>query len=246
VKIWDAERYARDARFVSDLGAPLVDLLLPQPGERILDVGCGDGALTARIVAAGARVVGIDGSPAFVEAARARGIDAHVGDAQRLTFEAQFDAVFSNAALHWMLDATGVIAGVHRALCPGGRFVAEMGAQGNVAAIATAMIAALEACGLPAPTFPWFFPTADAYRALLEGAGFTVESIESFARPTRLSTGLRPWLETFADPFFTNAPEADRGAAYARAEHFLAPSLRLPDGTWIADYVRLRFVARRS
>ncbi len=144
-----------------------------------------------------------------------------------------------------MHDATGVLDGVYRALRPGGRFVAEMGAQGNVASIATAMIAALEACDVPWQTYPWFFPTADAYRALLERAGFSVDSIASFARPTLLPTGLRAWLETFADPFFTDAPRADRGAVYARAERFLAPSLRLPDGTWIADYVRLRFVARR-
>ncbi len=162
-----------------------------------------------------------------------------------MTFAGEFDAVFSNAALHWMHDATAVLDGVYRALRPGGRFVAEMGAQGNVASIATAMIAALEACGVAWDTFPWFFPTADAYRALLERSGFVVESIESFARPTTLPTGLRAWLETFADPFFTNAPGADRGAVYARAECFLGPSLRLPDGTWIADYVRLRFVARR-
>jgi SAM-dependent methyltransferase len=183
--------------------------------------------------------------PSFVEAARARGIDARLGDAQRLTFASEFDAVFSNAALHWMHDATGVLDGVYRALRPDGRFVAEMGAQGNVASIATAMIAALEACGVPWETYPWFFPTADAYRALLERAGFVVETIGSFARPTILPTGLRAWLETFADPFFTNAPGVDRGAVYTHAERYLRPSLRLNDGTWIADYVRLRFSARR-
>jgi trans-aconitate methyltransferase len=241
VKIWDPGGYERNARFVSDLGAPLVDLLAPQPHESILDIGCGDGALTERIAAAGARVVGVDGSPAFVEAARARGIDARLADAQQLTFEREFDAAFSNAALHWMPDAEAVLAGVYRSLRPGGRFVGEMGAQGNVAAIATAMLAALEACGLPCPPFPWFFPTPDAYRALLERAGFTVDSIAAFARPTPLPTGLRAWLETFADPFFTRAPDADRGAVFARAERYLTPSLQLPDGSWVADYVRLRF-----
>jgi trans-aconitate methyltransferase len=225
---------------------PLVEVLAPQPGERILDIGCGDGALTERIVAAGASVVGVDGSPAFVEAARARGIDARLGDAQRLTFEGEFDSAFSNAALHWMPDATAVIDGVFRALRPGGRFVGEMGAHGNVASIATAMIAALEACDVPFRAFPWFFPTPDAYRALLERAGFSVDTIRSFPRPTPLPTGLRPWLETFAEPFFTSAPAADRGAVFTRAERYLAPSLRLTDGTWIADYVRLRFTAHRA
>ena len=211
-----------------------------------MDIGCGDGALTERIVAAGARVVGIDGSASFVEAAKVRGIDARLGDAQRLSFADEFDAVFTNAALHWMHDATGVIDGVYRALRPGGRFVGEFGAQGNVASIVTAMIAALEACDVPWHSYPWFLPTLDAYRAMLESAGFTVDSIVSFARPTRLPTGLRAWLETFADPFFVDAPHADRDAVFARAERYLAPSLRLPDGTWIADYVRLRFVARKT
>src|SRR5689334_15105089 len=172
---WEAERYAAAAAFVPALGAPVVELLAPQPGERILDLGCGDGVLTEKIAAAGASVVGVDGGPDMVAAARARGLDAHVMDGQRLTFDREFDAVFSNAAIHWMRDQDAVLAGVRRALKPGGRFVAEMGGHNNTAAIMVAFSAVLARRGLDARRYnPWYFPSAAAYRARLEGAGFAV------------------------------------------------------------------------
>src|SRR5512138_2182814 len=138
---WDPERYARNARFVSDLGAPVVELLAPRPGERILDLGCGDGALTEKLVALGCEVIGVDGSAEQVAGARRRGIDARVADGQALDFDGEFDAVFSNAALHWMKRADAVVDGVWRALRPGGRFVAECGGHGCVDEIATALLA---------------------------------------------------------------------------------------------------------
>src|ERR1700704_1482012 len=145
---WKADRYAQHAHFVPALGQPVLDLLKPMPGERILDLGCGDGVLTEKIAAAGASVVGIDASADMVVAAQKRGLDARVADGTRLTFANEFDAVFSNAALHWMKDVPdAVIAGVALALKPGGRFAGEMGGHGCVAAITVALIAVLERHG---------------------------------------------------------------------------------------------------
>lgn len=242
---WSAEGYARNARFVADLAAPVVDLLDPHPGERILDLGCGDGVLTQAVVARGAVVVGADSSAPLVAAARARGIDARLADGQRLDFAGEFDAVFTNAALHWMPDADAVIDGVRRALRPGGRFVGEFGGHGNVAAIATALIAAVNARGVDgAARFPWFFPTAEDYAARLEAHGFQVVAIGLHPRPTPLPTGIEGWLETFAGPFLAGFDDAARAAALNDAIALLAPSLRDPAGGWTADYVRLRFAAR--
>jgi trans-aconitate methyltransferase len=174
---WNSARYAENARFVSDLGQPVLDLLDAQTGERILDLGCGDGALTEKIIAVGARVVAADSSEDMIAAAKRRGLDARIADAYHLGFDSEFDAVFSNAALHWMKrDPEAVIGGVHRALNPGGRFVAEMGGFGNVAAITVALCATLRELGVPNPaaTIPWYFPTAEQYREQLEDAGFAV------------------------------------------------------------------------
>jgi len=145
---WDARKYAEHARFVAELGLPAVELLAPRPGEHILDLGCGDGVLTAQLARTGAAVVGIDSSPELVAAARAAGIDARFMDARQMAFEGEFDAVFSNAALHWVLEPEQVVRGVKRALRPHGRFVGEFGGHGNVAAIRTALAAVLQAHGL--------------------------------------------------------------------------------------------------
>lgn len=243
---WNAESYARNAAFVPAFGAGVLEQLAPQPGERILDVGCGDGTLSARIVDAGARVVGVDSSPEFVAAARARGIDARLADAHELEFLREFDAAFSNAALHWMPGPSRVLDGVWRALVPGGRFVGEMGGMGNVAAIVTAIVATLARHGIDAsPRNPWYFPTATAYRGRLQAAGFEVDHIELFGRQTPLPTGMRNWLEVFANPFFAGIDDAARGPMLDEIAALLAPSLRDNEGNWVADYVRLRFAARK-
>jgi trans-aconitate methyltransferase len=244
---WNATRYAANARFVSDLGQPVLDLLKPQAGERILDLGCGDGALTEKVVAAGAHVVGVDASADMIDAARRRGLDARVMDAYHLTFAREFDAVFSNAALHWMKrDPDAVVQGVRRALKPGGRFAAEMGGHGCVAAITVALCATFEKRGRPNPaaSIPWYFPTVDDYSARLNRAGFQIDYIALIPRPTPLPTGMRGWLETFAIPFTNVLPEADRGGFLDEVTERLRPALCDEQGRWTADYMRLRFLAR--
>lgn len=241
---WDAAGYAAHAPFVPELGAPLVGLLAPQPGERILDIGCGDGTLTLALAEAGATVVGIDASPEMVAAAKARGLDARVADAAALPFVAEFDAAFSNAALHWVPDHDAAVAGMARALKPGGRAVGELGGFGNVAAIATALAAVMGRRGFADSVLPWHFPTAARFAERLAWHGFTVESCALTPRPTPLPTGMSGWLETFAAGIFGRLPPDDRTAARDEAVALLRPALRDEDGNWTADYVRLRFVAR--
>jgi trans-aconitate methyltransferase len=241
---WSAERYAQTAHFVPAFGTPVVELLAPQPGERILDLGCGDGVLTEKIAAAGASVVAVDAAPDMVAAAQARGLDARVVPGQSLAFEREFDAVFSNAALHWMHPQEAVLAGIAHALKPGGRFVAEMGGHNNTAAIQTAFRAVLGRRGIEALGLsPWYFPSAAAYRARLETAGFRVEEIAIIPRPTPLQAGLGPWLDTFCEDFFSPLAGADRAAAKEEMIDLLQPILMDETGLWIADYVRLRFRA---
>ncbi len=241
---WNAETYARNARFVSDLGAPLLEMLAPAAGQRILDLGCGDGALTEKIAASGAEVVGLDASASQVEAAQGRGLEAHVGDATKLGFSNEFDAVFSNAAMHWMKPPEAVVAGIARALKPGGRLVAEFGGAGNVARIETALMQALQRRGFDAAAAnPWYFPGTEAYAALLAGQGFKVDSIALIPRPTPLAAGLAGWLETFSEPF-TGLLEPDRRAEFlAEVTEIVRPELCDAEGNWGADYVRLRLAA---
>jgi trans-aconitate methyltransferase len=242
---WSAERYAATAHFVPAFGAPVVELLDPKPGERILDLGCGDGVLTEKIAALGAKVVAVDAAPDMVAAAKARGLDARVVPGQSLAFDGEFDAVFSNAALHWMRPQEAVLDGVRRALKPGGRFVAEMGGHNNTAAILTAMRAVLARRGIEALSLsPWYFPSAAAYQQKLEAAGFKVEEIAIIPRPTPLEAGLDAWLDAFTEDFFSALRSDDRAAAKQEICELLQPILMDETGLWIADYVRLRFRAR--
>ncbi len=245
---WNPDQYARNARFVSDLGAPVVELLAPQAGERILDLGCGDGVLTAKLATMGCDVVGVDGSVAQVEAAKKLGVEAYTADGEHLDFENEFDAVFSNAALHWMRrNPDAVIGGVWRALRPGGRFVAEMGGHGCVEAIKTALIEALKRRGVDGQTAnPWYFPTVEDYSTRLTNHGFVIHSIALIPRPTPLPGDVTAWLETFAQNFTATLPPAKRPAYLVEVRESLRDQLCDADGKWTADYVRLRFLARKS
>jgi trans-aconitate methyltransferase len=243
---WDPQTYAKHGRFVSDLGSGVVELLAPRRGERILDLGCGDGALTEKLAAAGAEVVAVDASEEQVAAARARGLDARVARGEALPFAAEFDAVFSNAALHWMRDADAVLVSVHRALRPGGRFVAEMGGAGNVAAIRAALGEAVGRRGIDGRDLDLLFlPTAEDYRARLEAHGFAVGTIALFARPTPLPGELSAWLETFAQSFLRALPAEERPRLIQEVSTALRPRLYDPERGWVADYVRLRFAAEQ-
>jgi len=239
---WEAGSYLANASFVPALGSAVFDLLAPRAGERILDLGCGEGSLTEKIASTGAVVVGVDASADFVAAARARGLDVRIGDGEALTFDHEFDAVFSNAAMHWMQRPDRVIEGVGRALKPGGRFVAEFGGHTNVAAVHTALRAVLARRGVEAVS-PWYFPTDVEYRSRLEARGFVVQYIALVPRPTPLPTGMAGWLATFGLPVFRQLPEGERADAAREVEELLRPALCDTAGNWTADYVRLRFAA---
>ena len=243
---WNPDLYQRNARFVPEFGKGVVELLAPQAGERILDVGCGDGELTAALTTFGCEVIGVDGSAAFIDKLRARGLSGEVMDGHDLKFDGEFDAVFSNAALHWMKRPDAVIAGVWRALRPGGRFIGEMGGAGNVSSIVAALEAALARRGVDAKALnPWYFPGVIEYAGRLEASGFVVEHIELFDRPTRLPGHLRDWLDTFGQPYLGGFSPAERKAVVEEISAALAPQMVGPDGVWTTDYVRLRFRARK-
>jgi trans-aconitate methyltransferase len=243
---WDPQQYAAQARFVSDLGLPVVALLAPQAGERILDLGCGDGALTRKLQELGCHVVGVDSSAEMIQAAQALGLDARVMNGHELPFVGAFDAVFTNAALHWMTQPDAVLAGVWRALKPGGRFVGECGGDGNTATVMAALHAALAKRGIEAQRFnPWFFPSVAEYRRLLETHGFVVDTLTLFPRPTPLTGDLTGWLETFTQAFLTALPVSERTIVLAEVSDICRPQLCDADGHWTVDYVRLRFAATK-
>jgi len=243
---WDPDRYARNARFVADLGAPVVDLLAPRAGERILDLGCGDGVLTAKLASLGCQVIGVDASAQQIGAARKLGLDARVMNGEALAFDSEFDAVFSNAALHWMRDPAKVIAGVNRALRPDGRFVGELGGHGCVAKIKKALVEALNRRGVDGEAAnPWYFPTDAEYSRHLTGGGFVVNYIALIPRPTRLPGDVTGFLETFAESFTTTLPPAERPSYIAEVQEALRPALCDAEGKWTADYIRLRFAASK-
>jgi trans-aconitate methyltransferase len=224
-----------------------MDLLAPKPGERILDLGCGDGVLTKKLADLGCEVVAIDSSVQQIEAARRLGLNASVAGGEDLPYREEFDAVFSNAVLHWIRRADVMLAGVYRSLKPGGRFVAECGGHGCIHKIRTALVQALDRRGLDGEArVPWYFPTPGDYATRLERAGFRVDSIALIPRPTPLPGDIIGYLETFALNFFQGLSDEARSDYLQEVRMVLEPQLRDADGCWVADYVRLRFAATKA
>lgn len=249
---WDAGLYDDKHAFVWEKAKGVMDLLAPQAGERILDLGCGTGALTAEIAASGASVLGVDRSGEMVDGARRKfkELRFEVVDACKLEFAEEFDAVFSNAVLHWIKEPERVIVGVSRALRPGGRFVAEFGGEGNVQGVVDSVAGAFAKFGvtLKAGANPWYYPSVKEYSGLLEKHGFTVRGAELFDRPTKLEDGekgLENWLRMFAGFFLGRVPEEWKVEFLKEVEKQAKPRL-WKDGSWVLDYRRLRIAAVRK
>lgn len=247
---WDSILYDQKHRFVARFGEDMLSLLAPQAGERILDLGCGTGHLTQEIAAKGALVIGIDSALSMIEQARKNypDLDFRVANGENFRLDAPVDAVFSNAALHWMTNAEAVVESMRRALKSGGRLVAEMGGRGNIDLLYGGLLDALKSLDLPLPAqSPWYFPSLGEYTSLLERVGFRIIYAAHFDRPTPLEgeDGLRNWCMMFAGHVLQPLSEDARRRVIAAAEQRLRPLL-FHDGVWTADYVRLRIIALRT
>ena len=244
---WNPDRYDGGHAFVWEAGTSLVRLLGAKPGERVVDLGCGTGHLAAEIAATGVEVIGIDAAPAMIERARALhpGVRFEVADVRDLDLGEPFDAAFSNATLHWVVEADRAARSIRQALKRGGRFVAELGGRGNVATIVQALGHAARSAGLGAFLPAWYFPSLAEYAALLERHGFEVSSAALFDRPTPLQGegGMRDWVAMFAGGLLDRVSAEDRDAFLTGVESATHPVL-FRDGVWVADYRRLRIVAR--
>ncbi len=245
-QVWSPKSYAEHGRFVADMAGGVLDLLEAKSGEALLDLGCGDGVLSIKLQEIGAIVTAVDASPEMIDAAIELGLNARVRDGQNLNFDGEFDAVFSNAALHWMPNVDGVIASVFKALKPGGRFVAECGGFGNIAAMRTAIRAAHKlVTGRSMPDDRKVFPSVNYYRDRLSAGGFDVDQIAIISRQTPQKSGVRAWYETFGGRFFDGVTLEQKTAIIDEAEALLKPELCDEYGNWFADYQRLRFKAQK-
>lgn len=250
IQSWKPGLYDSKLGIVSELGKGVVDWLDPKPGEQILDLGCGTGDLAFAIASTGAEVMGMDASEPMIEAARLKypGLRFITGDGQRFESDTQYDAVFSNAALHWMKDAGAVAANVWKCLKPGGRFIAEFGGQGNVSVIIRAVQTVLRERYGREPdgeNGPWYFPSIGEYSILLEQCGFRVLRAVHFDRPTPLPDGregLKYWLDSFGDSLFSGISPEERASSYDGILELAAPEL-FKEGGWMADYKRIRIEA---
>ena len=248
--LWNANLYDQKHHFVSTYGSDLVQLLTIRQGDKILDVGCGTGTLTNEIAQKGAIVVGIDQSANMISTASAKypTISFHVMDATTMTFEQEFDFLFSNATLHWIKDAKHVAEAMYQSLKPGGKMVIEFGGKGNVETITNELIKQIHTHGLPfySSDFPWYFPSISEYTTLLESIGFKVELAHLYDRPTPLDgeNGLRNWLDMFSPTFFSKLDVVVKESIMESTVFALKEKL-YRNGQWIADYRRLRIIAAK-
>lgn len=246
---WNAELYKDKHAFVFAYGNSLIEWLQPVAGENILDLGCGTGELTAQLAETGAKVTGIDSSASMIQHAQANfpGINFQVADATSFSFpDEQFDAVFSNATLHWIRQQEKALDRIHHHLKPGGRFVLEMGGKGNVDDITGALEKAMQTKGYTYKPF-WYFPSVGEYTSLLEEYGFRVNQVHYFDRETELSdpeNGIVEWLQMFGSHFLDQVPEQDRLPILQEAQESLRAT-NFRDGKWYTKYVRLRVKAEK-
>lgn len=242
---WNADQYNKHADFVSNLALPVVDLLEPRAGERILDLGCGDGTLAVEIEKVGAKVVGVDLSGNMVAKTKEKGIEAYVMSATELPYEDAFDAVFSNAVLHWVKEPDAAIDRIHRGLKAGGRFIAEFGGYGNIKYLTDAMQTVFDGDSAYG-TFnnPWYFPDVAEYKAKLEARGFKVDYIELIPRPTTVDD-IANWLDIFANGIITHLGKTEQRRFKQQVRTILEPKIYSEQEGWVADYVRLRLKAEK-
>lgn len=242
---WNPKTYNKHTAFVSALALPVVDLLNPQQGEQILDIGCGDGTLAVEMESRGAKVIGVDMSAEMIEACECKGIEAYVGSVTELPYGNAFDGVFSNAMLHWVKDARGAVQNIAKSLKHGGHFVCEFGGEGNAYALVSAMQEVFERHDdFGEFKNPWYFPSVKEYRALLESEGFRVEYIELIPRPTPMDD-IKNWLNIFTNGMTEHLHDAQRETFLQECEEILRPVLSSDEKGWMLDYVRLRVKATK-
>lgn len=240
----DVELLATRGRFITEFGMPALELMAPKAGERILDLGCGDGVICEKLNAMGCAAVGVDISRSMVNAALKRDVDARVMNAEDLSFNEEFDAVYSNSAMHWMRHLDRVASGVMRALKPGGRFVGELGAKGSIAKIIAGIRRVMTKHGIEMESVQsWYFPSMSEFSAVLEKAGFYVQSLEQVDRPTVVPGDIRDWVRMFGRHYLESWDLSEHNKFLDEVKLVAQPQMLNERGEWVADYVRLRFFA---
>lgn len=244
---WNAKLYDNKHFFVSNYGNSLIELLAPRKGEKVLDLGCGTGDLANTLYENGVEIIGVDKSENMVEQAIRKypHIEFLVQDATELNYHSEFNAVFSNATLHWVQPAIQALHGIYHSLKKGGRFVAEFGGKGNVQTITDEIIHQIKEAGFyfQKEQFPWFYPSIAEYSTLMEEAGFRVAFAQHYDRPTQLdgNNGLKKWIEMFGNHMFNDIPRHKKNEIITKVENNLKEVL-YEDGNWIADYKRIRVI----